>query len=417
VATRVSDDVSDPDNDTVATSDHNLIGNGTGQTILVNGANGNIVGTAAAPIDAKLGTLADNGGPTETMLILPGSPAIDAGSNPANLTVDQRNLTRVIGSTIDIGAVEFDGVPPTVTMGTAPDVTLGSVLTDYTFTIVFSDNQGMLPTTMDNDDILVTGPNGFSQLAQFVSLDNTTAGSPRIATYRITPPGGTWDPTDDGVYTITMVAGQVTDAQGNPVTGGVIGTFTVRVGAGGGGPLGPLDPNGDIDGDGFTNGWEQALGSDPRNPNSRPFGLPRPFTGGPMKVRQLLVALDFSGANRDRIRIKGTLPLKNTAFTLAGQVVIIDVGGVVKAFTLGADGTATSGSDTIKVKLGKKKGGQFSVELLNGSFANSFVDEGLVPTQTSRKPRLVQATLLLNNLYYQAIVKKPFNVKKGQFRR
>jgi hypothetical protein len=58
--------------------------------------------------DALLGALADNGGPTFTMLPPSTSPAVDAGdpafSDP--ITVDQRGLPRIVG-TIDIGAVEL----------------------------------------------------------------------------------------------------------------------------------------------------------------------------------------------------------------------------------------------------------------------------------------------------------------------
>jgi hypothetical protein len=64
-----------------------LIGNnqGTGLTTAPVGmpdANGNLIGTAGAPIDPILGTLAFNGGPTQTLAVLPGSPAIDAGRKP-----------------------------------------------------------------------------------------------------------------------------------------------------------------------------------------------------------------------------------------------------------------------------------------------------------------------------------------------
>ena len=58
-------------------SAYNLIGTGDGNTGLTNGTNGNQVGVA----DPGLGTLANNGGPTETIALLAGSPAIDAGSN------------------------------------------------------------------------------------------------------------------------------------------------------------------------------------------------------------------------------------------------------------------------------------------------------------------------------------------------
>ena len=59
--------------------------------------------------------------------------------------------------------------------------------------------------------LLVTGPNGFRQAASFVSVDNPTDGTPRTATYRVTAPGGTWNTADNGNYTISMQAGQVSD--------------------------------------------------------------------------------------------------------------------------------------------------------------------------------------------------------------
>src|SRR5262249_17028932 len=51
-----------------------------------------------------LGPLADNGGPTETMALLPGSPAINHGDNHGCPAADQRGFFRVAGC--DIGAFE-----------------------------------------------------------------------------------------------------------------------------------------------------------------------------------------------------------------------------------------------------------------------------------------------------------------------
>jgi hypothetical protein len=94
-----------------SSGDNNLIGDGTGMTGLVNGVNGNQVGTAANPIDARLGPLADNGGPTLTHALLPGSPAIDAGNNAYATDFDQRGpgFPRIVNGIIDIGAFEFQG--------------------------------------------------------------------------------------------------------------------------------------------------------------------------------------------------------------------------------------------------------------------------------------------------------------------
>ncbi|HYE16031.1 MAG TPA: choice-of-anchor Q domain-containing protein [Pyrinomonadaceae bacterium] len=71
--------------------------------------------------DAMLGPLADNGGPTKTHKLLPGSPAIDQG-NSFGLTTDQRFYSPRIsdnpdspdgsGDLADIGAYDTGGLPP-----------------------------------------------------------------------------------------------------------------------------------------------------------------------------------------------------------------------------------------------------------------------------------------------------------------
>jgi hypothetical protein len=57
-----------------------------------------------------LGPLADNGGPTQTMALRSGSPAIDAGNDATSLATDQRGIARPRGAHCDIGA--FESRPP-----------------------------------------------------------------------------------------------------------------------------------------------------------------------------------------------------------------------------------------------------------------------------------------------------------------
>ncbi len=78
---------------------HNLDSDGTCGL----GAAGDLPNT-----NSQLGPLADNGGPTQTHALLPGSPAIDAGSGdcPPPAT-DQRGLARPQGAACDIGAFEL----------------------------------------------------------------------------------------------------------------------------------------------------------------------------------------------------------------------------------------------------------------------------------------------------------------------
>ena len=91
------------------TGTNNLIGDGS-DSGLTNGVNYNQVGTTAAPIDPKLGSLGYLNGFTETMPLLNGSPAIGAAdpsicaAPPVN-GLDQRGWQRSL-ATCDIGAFE-----------------------------------------------------------------------------------------------------------------------------------------------------------------------------------------------------------------------------------------------------------------------------------------------------------------------
>ncbi len=97
---------------------HNLIGQANSKT-----SSGfvrtDLVGTTTSPIDPKLGTLSNNGGPTPTMALLTGSPAIAAGSSVNAPAHDQRGEPRPTSGAIDIGAYEVT----TGSTGTAPTIT------------------------------------------------------------------------------------------------------------------------------------------------------------------------------------------------------------------------------------------------------------------------------------------------------
>ncbi len=88
---------------------YNLVGKTNGSSGFTNGIQNDQVGSISAPLNPLLGPLQDNGGPTATLALLPGSPAIDAGGVPV-LTTDQRGRARPSGSAGDIGAFEFS--PP-----------------------------------------------------------------------------------------------------------------------------------------------------------------------------------------------------------------------------------------------------------------------------------------------------------------
>ena len=100
---------------------HNLIGDGTGQSSLVQGEDGNQIGTSTSPIDPFLSDWSELGNGRWGHYPLPGSPALDMGENTLAvdaagqpLVEDISDNSRIQNGRVDIGAVEG-----TVTAGSA----------------------------------------------------------------------------------------------------------------------------------------------------------------------------------------------------------------------------------------------------------------------------------------------------------
>lgn len=91
------------------TATDTIIGDAYGTAFAVDGV---LIGDSGSPVDAMLGPLADNGGPTFTHMPMAGSPAIDANASSTS-TADQRGAERpwdfagaAAGGVADIGSVE-----------------------------------------------------------------------------------------------------------------------------------------------------------------------------------------------------------------------------------------------------------------------------------------------------------------------
>jgi CSLREA domain-containing protein len=123
-----------------------------GALLCVNGTNiNNLTG------DPLLGPLQNNGGPTLTHALLPGSPAIDKG-NSFGLTTDQRGLTRPVDMSsisnasdgADMGAYEVQALAPT----SASVSVSGRVLADgagvYGAIVTMSDASGEIRSARTN---------------------------------------------------------------------------------------------------------------------------------------------------------------------------------------------------------------------------------------------------------------------------
>jgi hypothetical protein len=97
-------------NGAVTSQGHNLVGRSDGNTGFT-GEDQQGGTTDNTRLDPKLGTLVNYGGPTETLPLLVGSPAID-GADAAEPARDQRGFVRV--GPADIGAFEYQGTQPVV---------------------------------------------------------------------------------------------------------------------------------------------------------------------------------------------------------------------------------------------------------------------------------------------------------------
>ena len=155
---------------TITSLGNNIDGDGTSG--FTNGVGGNLVGTAANKLDARLAALGNNGGRTATHALLVGSPAIDAGRNTGAPATDQRGIPRPAGSAVDIGAVESRTLYVNVAAGADNNsgATTGAALKTIAKAI----------TTANGGDILLlaagTYPENDLQINRSLSIQGAGAG-------------------------------------------------------------------------------------------------------------------------------------------------------------------------------------------------------------------------------------------------
>ena len=132
-------------------------------------------------IDPMLGPLADNGGPTWTMALLPGSPAIDAGDSAAAPGTDQRGFPRPAGLAPDIGAFEYGAMMPTLAVTRSSSTSL---------TIVGNGNAGRFCRLLASADLSHWVPIATNQIGSdgTVLFHDTCAPGVACRYYRLVMP-------------------------------------------------------------------------------------------------------------------------------------------------------------------------------------------------------------------------------------
>ncbi len=118
---------------------HNLIGNSTDGS--------GFVASDLVNVNPLLGPLQDNGGPTQTIALLAGSPAINAGNNVNAPAFDQRGpgFARLVNGAIDIGAFEVQPGPNPASLKindvTVTEGNTGTRPATFTITLSAASNQ------------------------------------------------------------------------------------------------------------------------------------------------------------------------------------------------------------------------------------------------------------------------------------
>lgn len=141
----------------------------------------------------RLGPLADNGGPTQTHALMPGSPAVDGvGTGCPPPATDQRGVARPFGPACDVGAFEAEiGNPPPST--TTTSTTVAPTTTAATTTTIASTTttttaapattcfvSGLRPGPPKQQDVTVQNTGGVAAVTN-VQVDNGTVSVPPFA--------------------------------------------------------------------------------------------------------------------------------------------------------------------------------------------------------------------------------------------
>ena len=146
--------------------------------------------------------------------------------------------------------------------------------------------------------------------------------------------------------------------------------------------------------------------------------MPHLTTTGPLSVSSLSIKLNFAKPGGDGLSLGGLLLIPD-GFQVSGQVLIVDVGGVVRGFTLNAKGSAKQGSDSCALGVKANKGVvslqivKLAVKLTKGSFTQSLATYGLV-NQTVSTKLTVPVTVIFNGALLQKLVSQSYKASAGK---
>jgi hypothetical protein len=157
-----------------------------------------------------------------------GSPSVrlrwGIASNPA-----QNDIGWNIDDVELLGDGRLDTTPPAALLSVG-DITMGGS-PSHSCSVTYTDDTAVRLASLDSFDLLVLGPNGYSNLVEFVGADLPLDGTPITATYSIPAPNELWSAVDNGVYEVILMGNEVEDIFNNAISETVLGSFTVAISA------------------------------------------------------------------------------------------------------------------------------------------------------------------------------------------
>lgn len=234
-----------------------LLGNGDGtfnSTAITTALAG--VPAGGGPLKVRVANLTNSGNPDLIALLSPGSSGnAEVLLGQGNGTFHVGNVITVAGSPTALAAGDLNGdgltdmalagpsqvsaflnitnqdtTAPTAAVDVAqPAQTAGSAT--ITFTVTYTDAHQIDTTTLNGNNVTVTGPAGQNEPVTLVSTNLANAASV-TATYSIPATSNSLSAADNGTYHVTATSNAsqaVTNANNVPVAGGAIGAFTVTL--------------------------------------------------------------------------------------------------------------------------------------------------------------------------------------------
>jgi len=104
----------------------------------------------------------------------------------------------------------------------------------FKFTVQWRDDDGVMVSSLSDYHIRVEGPadeNGSRKAikARLLGITQPGDGTVRTAVYRISAPGGTWEKTDNGTWTVRLLGSRVRDINFAAASGRTLGSFLVKL--------------------------------------------------------------------------------------------------------------------------------------------------------------------------------------------